>query len=114
NHGDNSGPSIGPDILDSTLQFVPNWNPITSPDTTPMPKATPKIGRSAYRRHQSDPCVPAGAGHRGAARPAFPAGRIASYPSDALRAALASHVALHRGSGGGLAPAGRAYRGAIE
>src|SRR5246127_5945577 len=40
---DNSGPCIGPDIFDSTLQFVPNWNPITTPDTTPMPKATPKI-----------------------------------------------------------------------
>ena len=24
---DNSGPWMGPDIFDSTLQFVPNWNP---------------------------------------------------------------------------------------
>ena len=38
-----SGPWIGPDILDSTLQFVPNWNAITMPDTTPNPNATPKI-----------------------------------------------------------------------
>jgi hypothetical protein len=38
-----SGPWIGPDILDKTLQFVPNWNAITTPDTTPRPKATPNI-----------------------------------------------------------------------
>ncbi|GCC44964.1 hypothetical protein chiPu_0029061 [Chiloscyllium punctatum] len=40
---DNSGPWIGPLILDSSLQFVPNWNPITMPDTTPIPNATPNI-----------------------------------------------------------------------
>src|SRR5215208_8415592 len=64
-------------------------------------------GRSAYRRHQSDPCVPAGAGHRRAARaarPAFPAVRAGGYPGDAHRCALASDVAHHRGSGGRLAP----------
>jgi hypothetical protein len=38
-----SGPWIGPDILDSTLQLVPNWNAITIPDTTPNPNATPNI-----------------------------------------------------------------------
>ncbi len=38
-----SGPWIGPDILDSTLQLVPNWNAITIPDTTPSPNATPNI-----------------------------------------------------------------------
>jgi hypothetical protein len=38
-----SGPWIGPDILDRTLQFVPNWNAITTPDTTPRPKATSNI-----------------------------------------------------------------------
>jgi len=38
-----SGPWIGPAILDSTLQFVPNWNAITIPDTTPRPNATPNI-----------------------------------------------------------------------
>jgi hypothetical protein len=32
-----------PDILDSTLQFVPNWKAITIPDTTPRPKAMPNI-----------------------------------------------------------------------
>jgi hypothetical protein len=40
---DSSGPWIGPDIFDSTLQFVPNSRAITTPETTPMPKATPKI-----------------------------------------------------------------------
>src|SRR5260370_39334955 len=38
-----SGPWIGPDILDSTLQLVPNWNAITIPETTPIPNATPNI-----------------------------------------------------------------------
>jgi len=38
-----SGPWIGPDILESTLQLVPNWNAITIPDTTPNPNATPNI-----------------------------------------------------------------------
>jgi hypothetical protein len=45
-------------------------------------------------------------GHRRAARPAFPAVRVAGYPRDAHRCALASHVAHHRESGGRLAPAG--------
>src|SRR5246500_4570263 len=40
---DSSGPWIGPDSFDSTLQFVPNSKAITTPDTTPRPKATPKI-----------------------------------------------------------------------
>src|ERR1700724_4421918 len=40
---ESSGPWIGPDILDSTLQFVPNWNAITTPDTTPRPNAIPNI-----------------------------------------------------------------------
>jgi transposase len=52
-------------------------------------------------------------GHRRAARSAFAAVRVAGYPRDAHRCALASHVAHHRGSGGRLAPAGCAYRGAI-
>jgi transposase len=52
-------------------------------------------------------------GHRRAARPAFPAVRIAGDPGDAHRCALASHVAPYRGSGGRLAPAGCAYRGAL-
>ena len=38
---------------------------------------------------------------------------LPGYPRDAHRCALASHVAHHRGSGGRLAPAGCAYRGAI-
>jgi len=37
------GPWIGPDILDSSLQLVPNWNAITIPDTTPNPNAKPNI-----------------------------------------------------------------------
>ncbi len=32
---------MGPDILDSTLQLVPNWKAMTIPDTTPIPNATP-------------------------------------------------------------------------
>src|SRR6202171_1670022 len=59
-----SGPWIGPDILDNTLQFVPNWNAITIPDTTPSPNATPNIfsqnskitrytGRPVARRNAS-------------------------------------------------------------
>jgi HAE1 family hydrophobic/amphiphilic exporter-1 len=40
---DNSGPWIGPDILDSSLQLVPNWKPITTPETTPRPNAMPNI-----------------------------------------------------------------------
>jgi len=40
---DSSGPWIGPDIRDSTLQFVPNWKAITIPETTPRPKAMPNI-----------------------------------------------------------------------
>jgi transposase len=72
-----------------------------------------RLVRSAYRRHQSDPCVPAGAGHRRTARPAFPAVRVTGYPRDAHRCAFAAHVAPHRGSGGRLAPAGCTYRGAV-
>jgi hypothetical protein len=34
---------MGPDILDSTLQFVPNSKANTIPETTPNPNATPKI-----------------------------------------------------------------------
>jgi hypothetical protein len=38
-----SGPWIGPDTLERTLQLVPNWNAMTIPDTTPKPNATPNI-----------------------------------------------------------------------
>src|SRR5438477_12754414 len=54
---DRSGPWIGPDICDSTLQFVPNWNAMTIPETTPSPKATPKIlsQNSNIRRYTGRP-----------------------------------------------------------
>src|SRR6058998_806341 len=40
---ESSGPWIGPDIRESSLQLVPNSNASTIPETTPSPKATPKI-----------------------------------------------------------------------
>ena len=56
---ESSGPWIGPDILDSTLQFVPNWNAITTPDTTPRPKATPNIlsQKSKRKRYVGRPVL---------------------------------------------------------
>jgi hypothetical protein len=38
-----SGPWIGPDMRDSSLQLVPNSNASTTLETTPHPNATPKI-----------------------------------------------------------------------
>ena len=64
-------------------------------DLQALHRVSRSIGRSAYRRHQSDPCIPAGAGHRRAARPAFPAVRVAGYLGNTHRCALASHVAHH-------------------
>src|SRR4029450_1518306 len=67
------------------------------------------VWRSAHGYHQSDPRLPVGARDRGAARPAFPAGRVAGYPGDANRCALAPHVAHARRPVGRLAPAGCAH-----
>src|SRR5580704_9892620 len=58
------------------------------------------IGWPAHWHHQSDPRLPAGAWHRGAARAAFPASRVARHPGDAHRCALAPHVAHRRGLAG--------------
>src|SRR3984885_5916015 len=38
-----SGPCIGPDTRENSLQFVPSSKAITMPETTPSPKAMPKI-----------------------------------------------------------------------
>src|SRR5258707_433800 len=56
---DSSGPWIGPDSRDSSLQLVPNSKPSTIPDTTPMPNATPKIlsQKSNTRRHAGRPVI---------------------------------------------------------
>jgi hypothetical protein len=41
-------------------------------DLQALHRVRDRFGQSAYRRHQSDPCIPAGARHRRAARPACP------------------------------------------
>jgi hypothetical protein len=48
-----SGPWIGPDILDGTLQLVPNWNAMTIPDTTPSPNHTEYL-QPKFEEHTVD------------------------------------------------------------
>ena len=62
-------------------------------------------GQPAHRHHQSDPRLPAGARHCGAAGATLLARRVAGHPGHATRCPVATHGADHRGPGRRLAPA---------
>src|SRR5437773_2235614 len=65
-----------------TMKFVATPSSARPSGAAPRPRS---IGRSAYRRHQSDPCVPAGAGASPCGKACVPAVRVAGYPRRSAR-----------------------------
>ena len=66
-------------------------------------------GQPAYRHHQPDPCLLAGARHCSPPRTALPPGPAPRGPRQTHRRTLGPDGARDRGSGSRLAPARRAY-----
>ena len=74
-------------------------------DLQALHRVRERLSQPAHRHHQSDPCFPAGARHRGAAGTTLLARRATAPPGHATRCPVATHGADHRGPGWRLAPA---------